>query len=1311
MRPSTPYTTLSFTRLLTPAMDGQKRPRNRDQFEIAIICALALEANAVLCSLDEIWYDAPPIYGRAPGDRNQYAFGRSGRHPVVVVTLPGMGNVQSAGAAASLGMSFVSIQLALLVGICGAVPYRPDGQEIILGDVIVSEVLVRLDFGRLYPTGFKRKDTILDGPGKPNEEILGLLQRWKSQVMAHQLLTKMMLHLSSLMQHPRIGAEYPTSSDQLFAPDYIHRHHSGCVECSLAESVCAAALTASCEELECDQRMLVQRARRSGCDVQGSPTQRIHFGSIGTADTVLKSAWHRDQLATSEGIIAFEMEGAGVWDKFNCLIIKGVCDYADSHKNKKWQSYAATVAAAAAAKEVLGQYSPHDRPGSPNLRFQHSQQEVLTRRAQAESPERQITDNSAPRDIFDKIVKDFKANVTSYQLEGFRATDFQTFTKELKRIQDEQQQMRALRNMRRVEPFMKRVEALGKVIYDLLGSDEIMCLIWGSARTLFRISRGHTDLLDRILSAYEKIGDELPFYEEGFRIFQHHIGFQRLLAQIFSNVMTFHADAMKIYSGRALKAVFKSFWQNYEPRFKITLHQMRSYKRPIEDRLRATYIDPQQISMDTMEIRRLLQQTEQDFLDFEKREIERQERNFHAVRDWIAAAETETEHNNICHQTKIKEWIHAKPDESFGPVLWINGRPGAGKLVLRLFCHIMKAVSLIHLLASVLIEACLQKIDCTTCYFYCSDKEDSRGSAVAILRSILLQFLCRHRELIPYCHAKMKSSLSSILSDLSTINTILETFCERISRWYVVIDGLDECGEGKKDVLETFRNLVKKAEALSPGKLQVAFLSRPAPEIKKSLPEAQVFALEPEYTKVDIQKYCQHRTRELAKFDFGGDILNDVIEKICIRADGIFLFAKLVINNLAKQPNRRRFQTEIDATRLPSELNEAYTRIMERLEQDLSKEQLEYTRLLLGWLVCSKRPLKWTEIQVALSIDLHSVAISYELDTDLKLRDDVQELCGSLVQVLKGNRVELVHSTARFLDSLPSRAESIFWLPNATLRFAAFAILPFTSSGAIYRNQNFVNIFFAETLLSRTTLCHNGICTFEPKQAFLEGDTMATETNTRSREELIFCELDNFLYSFYGLLVRIWDYVCSAQRGDLTARNKISLGSLENALTRNRALLEQLSSDPGIDLTMLYDEFPFRCPRVLCFYFHEGFKSAVVRDNYINHHDLPFQCLVNNCSPYISGFRSKSALSFYMRRYHPEECDLDELFAPLNRRQLEDTRWRCEICNTFFVRKIILEDYMRSHRGEKPFCCAECGRGFARRSDMKRHEKIHERRR
>lgn len=84
-------------------------------------------------------------------------------------------------------------------------------------------------------------------------------------------------------------------------------------------------------------------------------------------------------------------------------------------------------------------------------------------------------------------MKDFKENVTPGQLEEFRATDLRALKKELKRIQNEQQQVRALRNMRRIEPFINRIKALGMVVHDLLGSNEIMCFIWGSAKALFRV--------------------------------------------------------------------------------------------------------------------------------------------------------------------------------------------------------------------------------------------------------------------------------------------------------------------------------------------------------------------------------------------------------------------------------------------------------------------------------------------------------------------------------------------------------------------------------------------------------------------------------------------------------------------------------------------------------------------------------------------------------------------------------------------------------------------------------------------------------
>jgi nucleoside phosphorylase len=51
------------------------------------------------------------------------------------------------------------------------------------------------------------------------------------------------------------------------------------------------------------------------------------------------------------------MEAAGLMNFFNCIVIRGICDYADAHKHKRWQQYAAAVAAAY-AKKLLCIISP-----------------------------------------------------------------------------------------------------------------------------------------------------------------------------------------------------------------------------------------------------------------------------------------------------------------------------------------------------------------------------------------------------------------------------------------------------------------------------------------------------------------------------------------------------------------------------------------------------------------------------------------------------------------------------------------------------------------------------------------------------------------------------------------------------------------------------------------------------------------------------------------------------------------------------------------------------------------------------------------
>jgi hypothetical protein len=140
---------------------------------------------------------------------------------------------------------------------------------------------------------------------------------------------------------------YPgATEDRLFKSAYQHRHHRS-IECAICaddgrDDICDMATRTSCEQLKCDEQELVPRGRVS------QPCKPVvHFGLIASGDTIMKSGKDRDDISARDGVIAFEMEGAGVWEKFpSSLVIKGICDYADSHKSKRWQGYAAATAAA-----------------------------------------------------------------------------------------------------------------------------------------------------------------------------------------------------------------------------------------------------------------------------------------------------------------------------------------------------------------------------------------------------------------------------------------------------------------------------------------------------------------------------------------------------------------------------------------------------------------------------------------------------------------------------------------------------------------------------------------------------------------------------------------------------------------------------------------------------------------------------------------------------------------------------------------------------------------------------------------------------
>lgn len=124
------------------------KPRSRDDFEIAIICALTLEAEMVEFILDKNWADESITFEKTVGDHNFYTTGVIGNHNVVLAYMPGMGSNSAAMFATGLRISYRRLNIVFVVGICGVIPTHIDTlKEIVLGDCIVSTEVVQYEGG------------------------------------------------------------------------------------------------------------------------------------------------------------------------------------------------------------------------------------------------------------------------------------------------------------------------------------------------------------------------------------------------------------------------------------------------------------------------------------------------------------------------------------------------------------------------------------------------------------------------------------------------------------------------------------------------------------------------------------------------------------------------------------------------------------------------------------------------------------------------------------------------------------------------------------------------------------------------------------------------------------------------------------------------------------------------------------------------------------------------------------------------------------------------------------------------------------
>jgi nucleoside phosphorylase len=303
------------------------RKNSHRDYTVGWICALSLELAASEAMFTEN-HDPLP---QPKNDHNNYILGAVHGHNVAMACLPSgvYGTTPAAVVATQMLSTFPSIEFGLMVGIGGAAPSKLT--DIRLGDVVVSKPtknlpgVVQYDFGKLMRDGvFQTTGTL----NKPPQVLLTAIATLEAEYRVNKRKIKEILSDLRLKEPTMPHLNYPGQDrDQLFKVEYDH-----------------VGQGFTCDE--CDLTMLETRSRRSSDDPQ------VHYGIIASANQVMKCGRTRETLRNEHGMLCFEMEAAGLMDKLPCLVIRGMCDYSDSHKNKRWQDYAA-VTAAAYAKELL----------------------------------------------------------------------------------------------------------------------------------------------------------------------------------------------------------------------------------------------------------------------------------------------------------------------------------------------------------------------------------------------------------------------------------------------------------------------------------------------------------------------------------------------------------------------------------------------------------------------------------------------------------------------------------------------------------------------------------------------------------------------------------------------------------------------------------------------------------------------------------------------------------------------------------------------------------------------------------------------
>jgi ankyrin repeat protein len=328
-------------------------------------------------------------------------------------------------------------------------------------------------------------------------------------------------------------------------------------------------------------------------------------------------------------------------------------------------------------------------------------------------------------------------------------------------------------------------------------------------------------------------------------------------------------------------------------------------------------------------------------------------------------------------------------------LLWLVGAPGIGKTMISTF------------LVDELEERARKLPGMTFAYYFCDNKNESRRTAEAIIRGLLLQLLRQHYDLIELIKPDFDLMKDKLWKDF---HALWRNFVKILSHFkpgqvYLLVDALDEC-ETRNALLQSLTSLLNSTQSVGTANVKFLITSRPADDIDRHLHRSHGY-LQIDSAKVnnDLLNFIRVRVEELPESTYSKDLKEMVQDALVAKTGGTFLWVSLVLIDLKDCYD---YEVEEKLSELPNDLNGIYDRIL----KNIKKGREEIARFVLWCTTVARRPLTVKELAMAYAVKFKMK--STNSIPSIKNLTDIFKSCVPLVYLNeKDQTVNLVHQSAK----------------------------------------------------------------------------------------------------------------------------------------------------------------------------------------------------------------------------------------------------------------------------------------------------------